>query len=77
MATTVSKSRFKARALAYFRQVQSTGEELVVTDRGRPVARVVPFHLDPMEELRQLRNSVVRYDRPTSPVGEEDWEALR
>jgi hypothetical protein len=24
-----------------------------------------------------LRGSVVRYDRPTDPVAEEDWEALR
>jgi hypothetical protein len=28
-------------------------------------------------ERYPLRGSVVRYDRPTDPVAEEDWEALR
>ena len=43
MTTTISKSRFKPRALEYFRRVETTGEELVITDRGRPVAKVVPY----------------------------------
>ncbi|MBS2024511.1 MAG: type II toxin-antitoxin system prevent-host-death family antitoxin [Deltaproteobacteria bacterium] len=37
---TVSKAALKARMLEYFRRVEETGEELVVTDRGRPVVRV-------------------------------------
>ena len=40
---TVSKSALKARMLEYFRQVERTGEELVVTSGGRPVLRVVPY----------------------------------
>lgn len=40
---TVSKSALKARMLEYFRQVEQTGEELIVTSDGRPVLRVVPF----------------------------------
>jgi prevent-host-death family protein len=43
MAMTVSKSLLKAKMLEYFRQVEETGEELVVTDNGRPVAKVVPI----------------------------------
>ena len=34
---TVSKTQFKAQALQYFRQVEQTGQEVVITDRGRPV----------------------------------------
>ena len=40
---TVSKSLLKARMLEYFRQVEQTGEELVVTSDGLPVLKVVPF----------------------------------
>ena len=40
---TVSKSALKSRMLEYFRQVEQTGEELVVTSDGRPVLKVVPF----------------------------------
>lgn len=72
----VSKSRFKARALEYFRQVERTGREVIITDRGKPVLKLVPFTEDPQQALRVLRETVVRYDAPTDPV-EEDWEATR
>ena len=39
----VSKSKLKARMLEYFRDVERTGKPLVVTDRGRPVLKVVPI----------------------------------
>jgi prevent-host-death family protein len=37
----ITASRFKARCLALLDDVALTGEELVVTKHGRPVARVV------------------------------------
>ena len=73
----VSKSAFKARALEYFRQVQRTGTELVVSDNGRPVLKVVPYTADPAQALRELRGSVRRYADPLEPVGIEDWASLR
>ena len=74
---TVSKSRFKSRALEYFRQIEKSGKPLIITDRGKPVLRVAPFSEDPEETLRELRNSVLEYKNPTEPVGESDWETLR
>ena len=40
---TISKSALKARMLEFFRQVEQTGEELVVTSDGVPVLKVVPY----------------------------------
>ena len=40
---TVSKSGLKARMLEYFRQVEQTGEPLIVTSHGKPVLKVVPL----------------------------------
>ena len=77
MEHLVSKSSFKAKALEYFRQVESTGEELVITDNGKPVLKIVPYTHDPEEALRALRGSVIRYTDPLEPVGLEDWESLR
>jgi prevent-host-death family protein len=74
---TVSKSRFKARALEFFRQVERTGKPLVITDRGQPVLKLVPYREDPNEALRVLRDTVVKYDAPMKPVAEEDWESTR
>lgn len=77
MHITVSKSKLKPKLLEYLRRVETTGEELVVTDRGKPVARIVPYREEAKEDvLASLRGTVVRYDRPTDPVGEDDWEAL-
>jgi len=76
MASTISKSRFKAQALEYFRKVQDTGEEVIITDRGQPVLKIVPYLESPTDALKKLRNSVIRYKYPLEPVGLEDWEAL-
>jgi prevent-host-death family protein len=71
----ISKSKFKARALEYFREVERTGRPLIVTDHGRPVLKIVPYREDPAAVLGELKDTVVRYDAPTEPVSEEDWEA--
>lgn len=77
MGHTVSKSRFKAKALHYFREVERTGEDLVITDHGTPVLKLTRYVTDPEDGLRQLRGSVLYYEDPTEPVGVEDWEELR
>jgi prevent-host-death family protein len=77
MKRAVSKSKFKARALEYFRDVESTGKSLIITDRGRAVLKIVPYADDPAGALTELRGSVLKYDNPTDPVGLEDWDVLR
>jgi len=74
---SLSKSKFKARALHYFREVAKTGRTVIITDRGRPVAKVVPYSEDPEELLNGLRHTVVQYADPLDPVGVDDWEALK
>jgi prevent-host-death family protein len=73
----ISKSRFKSRALQYFREVEKSGKPLTITDRGRPVLKVIPYTEDPRGLLEELRHTVVKYEKPTEPVGLADWEALK
>lgn len=77
MEQMISKSQFKPRALHYFREVEKTGKELIISDRGKPVLKIVPYNENPEEVLKALRGTVVKYDDPTEPVGLEDWEALK
>lgn len=77
MSQVVSKSSFKDRTLDYLREVETSGDELIITDQGRPVLKLVRYNPDPKAVLESLRGSVVRYDDPTEPVGQEDWESLR
>ena len=44
MAESISKSKLKARILEIFRQLEASGDDLIVTDRGRPVLRIVPYN---------------------------------
>lgn len=77
MARMVSKSQFKPKALNYFREVEQSGKELVITDRGKPVLKLVPYSEKPDTWLKPLRGSVKKYLKPTDPVSADDWEALR
>jgi antitoxin (DNA-binding transcriptional repressor) of toxin-antitoxin stability system len=72
----VSKTEFKAKALEYFRQVEASGESVVVTDHGKPTLEVRPFREADRKPLDILAGSVLRYDDPTEPV-DVDWEAVQ
>jgi len=73
MSQTVSKSRFKAQALALFRQVERTGQPIVIADRGVSVLTLARYRADPA--LALLRGTVVRFKAPTQPVAVDAWEA--
>ena len=70
----VPKSTFKSQALQYFTEVELSGEPIVITDRGKPVLRLIPFEQESTEEiLKSLRGTVKFYKEPLEPVGEDDW----
>lgn len=77
MKNTVSKSQFKPHALEYFRKIEKTRRELIITDRGKPVLKIVPYTDNTDQILLELRESVLAYDDPAEPVGLEDWESLK
>ena len=77
MEELISKSKFKPNALKYFREVQQKGKTLIITDRGKPVVKIIPYSEDPSEALKAFRNTVIKYEAPTAPVGLNDWEALK
>jgi prevent-host-death family protein len=69
---TVPASKFKAQCLAMLDEVAATGEEIVVTKRGRAVARVVSA-----EAPSSLRGSVsfnVSDEELIEPL-DVDWDA--
>ena len=77
MKKKVSKSVFKARALELRREVESSGESLILTDHGRPVLEVRPYEDKETDPLDTLRPSVVRYERPTDPIADDEWESAK
>ncbi len=77
MSIQVSKSHFKAKALEYFRQIEAGGESIIVTDNGRPTLEVRRYVARVSDPLEALRGSVLKYEEPTEPVGDDDWDAAR
>lgn len=70
---TVSKSVLKAKMLEYFRKVEETGEELIVTDNNEPVLRVVRIRKRvPASTLfADVRGKVVYHEDPLAPSTDE------
>jgi len=67
----VPAGQFKARCLALLDEVALTGEDLIVTKRGKPVARLVA--VDPP---RPLLGSIRSQHDLVAPLGDR-WEAER
>lgn len=77
---TMPISKFKATCLAVLDRVKKTGEPLLITKRGRPIAQVTPPPLPEapskstfgcMAGTAEILGDIVE------PLGEEDWEVFR
>jgi prevent-host-death family protein len=65
--TSIGAGEFKAKCLALLDEVSESGRHVVITKRGRPVAKVVPI-----EDLPSLTGSIVREGDLISPL-DETW----
>ena len=70
---TVSKSELKAKMLEYFRDVERTGEELIILDHRVPVLKVVPLRArrNPAEVFADCRAKVQFHEDPATPTVDE------
>ena len=74
---TISKSKLKAEMLRIFREIEQSGEDLIVTDNNRPVLSIRPLsHGRSVEEVfADIRGKIVFYEDPDAPTS-DDWEDL-
>lgn len=68
---TIPAGQFKARCLGLLDQVANSGETLVITKRGKPLAKLVPIE---QTHPCSLRGSVHYQGDIVGPLGEK-WEA--
>jgi antitoxin (DNA-binding transcriptional repressor) of toxin-antitoxin stability system len=54
---TISKSKLKSHMLRLFRDVQKSGDEIIVTDHGKPVLKISP--IPQKENVRDIFADVV------------------
>lgn len=69
----VSKSVLKAKMLEYFRKVEESGEELIVTDNRRPVLKIVPIRtrVPAAEAFHDVRGKLVYLADLLEPESDE------
>jgi prevent-host-death family protein len=65
----VSKSELKPKLFSYLRKVSETGKELVITEHGKPVLKIIPVTESDEDPLSSLIGMVDHYDEPLEPVG--------
>lgn len=70
----ISAAQFKARCLALMDDVSSSGETILITKRGKAVARLVPAKEPPKRFLGRLRGKVRVEGKITDPaIPPDDW----
>jgi prevent-host-death family protein len=65
---------FKKHALEVFREVSESGESVVVTRRGQPLAQVNPVE-DEAPWIGKLSGALIITGDIVSSVAEDDWDA--
>ncbi len=71
----ISKSKLKAKMLEIFRQLEASGEELIVTDQGRPVLKIIPIKKEASvaEVFGDIQGKVSYFEDINTPSLSE-WE---
>ena len=75
---TMEAREFKARCLRKLDRVSATREPVLITKKGRPVAKLVPVGLVANDSLSSLVGIIDIVGDIESPVGPpEAWNVLR
>jgi prevent-host-death family protein len=75
---TIPAGQFKARCLRLMDEVRTTREPVLITKKGRPVAKLVPAEGQPEDIFGCLKDEIKIVGDIESPVVPlEDWDALR
>jgi prevent-host-death family protein len=73
-ARAVTASEFKARCLQLMEEVNDTGEEIVITKRGKPVSRLVPYRQRPASLIGLMKGQIKILGNIIEPI-DVKWEA--
>jgi len=76
MSRMIKASEFKAKCLAVLDEVERTRQSVVITKRGKPVAKLVPHAAKKRELWGLLKDELFIEGDIISPIDVE-WEALK
>ena len=73
---TIKASEFKAKCLKLMDEVAESGEEIVITKNGRPVAKLAPYRERPKTLFGIDRGKIEILGDIVSPLDDVGWEAI-
>ena len=73
-ARTMKASEFKAKCLKLMDEVAQTGDEIIITKNGQPVAKLAPYRERPKSWFGRDRDKLRILGDIISPIDVE-WEA--
>jgi antitoxin (DNA-binding transcriptional repressor) of toxin-antitoxin stability system len=77
MTATISKSKLKAKMLQIFREIEASGDELIVTDHGKPVLKIVPIQpKNSVKELFAEYQAQVEYVEDIDTPTIDEWDEV-
>jgi prevent-host-death family protein len=74
MKQQIAAGEFKARCLRLLDEVQRSRKEILITKRGRPVARLLPADTEAPALLGRMKDSIEIRGDLIAPTG-ETWNA--
>ena len=70
----VSKSKLKAKMLSVFREVEKTGEDVIVTDHGKPTLKITRLpKSESIESVFGKHRGTVVYKEDIMKPTEQEW----
>jgi len=81
-ARQIAAGEFKAKCLGLIDEVNETGQELIITKRGKPMAKVIPFEPATVDSLFGRLKGIVEIvgdpDDLVKPIfALEQWDSLK
>ncbi len=71
----IAAGKFKIHCLKLMDEVQKSHQEIIITKRGKPVARLVPIgNIAPVQLFGYLKNSITTTGDIVKPL-EDPWNA--
>jgi hypothetical protein len=77
MPKKVSKGQLKAKMMEYFREIEKTGEELIILDNKRPVLKIISLvkkEKKSVEKIFSKYRGKVRYFEDINQPTQDQWE---
>jgi prevent-host-death family protein len=78
----IAAGEFKAKCLAIIDEVKQSGQEVIITKRGKPAAKLIPFlppkrhsFIGRLEGIMKINGDPDDLIKPVFP--EEDWDMLK